>query len=68
MPIRPPPPAEFVGQGPERLRAVVKRAVRDAIERVRTGWREIGYDVPVSLGVIGTTEFEAKESEWLARV
>lgn len=31
----------------ERLRAVVKEAVPDAIERVRTGWRLIGYDVPV---------------------
>ncbi len=31
----------------ERLRAVVKRAVPDAIERVRPGWHLIGYDVPV---------------------
>jgi hypothetical protein len=31
----------------ERLRAVVKQAVPDAIERVRIGWRLIGYDVPV---------------------
>jgi hypothetical protein len=31
----------------ERLRAVVREAVPDAIERVRTGWRLIGYDVPV---------------------
>ena len=31
----------------ERLRSVVKRAVPDAIERVRTGWRLIGYDIPV---------------------
>jgi hypothetical protein len=30
-----------------RLRAVVKEAVPDAIERVRIGWRLIGYDVPV---------------------
>ena len=30
----------------ERLRAVVKQAVPDAIERVRLGWRLIGYDVP----------------------
>ena len=29
----------------DRLRAVVKRAVPEAIERVRTGWRLIGYDV-----------------------
>jgi hypothetical protein len=31
----------------ERLRAVVRRAVPDAIERVRAGWRLIGYDVLV---------------------
>jgi hypothetical protein len=31
----------------ERLRAVVKQAVPDAIERVRLGWRLIGYDIPV---------------------
>jgi hypothetical protein len=31
----------------ERLRGVVHRAVPGAIERVRTGWRLIGYDVPV---------------------
>jgi hypothetical protein len=31
----------------DRLRAVVKRAVPDAVERVRTGWRLIGYEVPV---------------------
>jgi hypothetical protein len=30
-----------------RLRAVVKRAAPDAIERVRPGWRLIGYDIPV---------------------
>jgi hypothetical protein len=30
-----------------RLRSVVKRAVPDAIERVRPGWRLIGYDIPV---------------------
>jgi hypothetical protein len=31
----------------ERLRGVVDAAVPEAIERVRTGWRLIGYDVPV---------------------
>ncbi len=31
----------------ERLRAVVKRAVPDAVERVRPGWRLIGYERPV---------------------
>jgi hypothetical protein len=30
-----------------RLRAIVKRAVPGAIERVRPGWRLIGYDVPI---------------------
>jgi hypothetical protein len=34
----------------ERLRAVVREAVPDAIERVRIGWRLIGYDVPVGKG------------------
>ena len=31
----------------DRLRAIVRRAVPDAIERVRPGWRLIGYDIPV---------------------
>jgi hypothetical protein len=31
----------------ERLRTVVQEAVPEVIERVRTGWRLIGYDVPV---------------------
>ncbi len=31
----------------ERLRSVVHEAVPEAIERVRTGWRLIGYDVPL---------------------
>ena len=31
----------------ERLRAVVQVAVPEAIERVRSGWRLIGYDVPI---------------------
>ncbi len=30
----------------EILRAVVRRAVPEAIERVRGGWRLIGYEVP----------------------
>lgn len=30
----------------ERLRAIVRRAVPDAIETVRPGWRLIGYDLP----------------------
>jgi hypothetical protein len=31
----------------ERLRTLVLDAVPDAIERVRPGWRLIGYDLPV---------------------
>ncbi|HEX5040111.1 MAG TPA: DUF1801 domain-containing protein [Candidatus Limnocylindria bacterium] len=31
----------------ERLRSVVREAAPEAIERVRTGWRIIGYDVRV---------------------
>jgi hypothetical protein len=31
----------------EILRAVMRRAVPDAIERVRAGWRLIGYEVPI---------------------
>lgn len=40
-----PPPIMAVGQ---RLRWVVKRAVPDAIERVRPGWALIGYDLPMA--------------------
>lgn len=31
----------------EALRAIMRRTVPEAIERVRIGWRLIGYDVPV---------------------
>jgi hypothetical protein len=31
----------------DRLRAIVKRVAPDAIERVRPGWRIIGYDLPI---------------------
>jgi len=31
----------------ERLRVIVRRAAPEAIERVRPGWRLIGYDVPI---------------------
>jgi hypothetical protein len=48
------PPDAFLAAYPdgireagEILRAVVRRAVPDAIERVRPGWRLIGYDIPV---------------------
>jgi hypothetical protein len=54
MPIESIPPELFLEGYPpsirraaDRLRAVVKQAVPDAIERVRLGWRLIGYDVPV---------------------
>jgi len=52
--LEPIPPELFLSGFPteirdiaERLRSVVHEAVPDAIERVRTGWRLIGYDVPV---------------------
>ena len=39
-----PPPMRAIA---ERLREVVRMAVPDAIERVRVGWRLIGYDLPL---------------------
>ncbi|MDQ6795703.1 MAG: DUF1801 domain-containing protein [Chloroflexota bacterium] len=52
--IDPIPPDAFlevyrrgIREGANRLRAIVKRAVPDAIERVRLGWRLIGYDLPI---------------------
>lgn len=51
--MQPIPPELFLAGYPDaiqdvadRLRALVQRAVPEAIERVRTGWRLIGYDVP----------------------
>lgn len=48
------PPDAFLSAYPdeiralaETLRAVVRHAAPDAIERVRPGWRLIGYDLPV---------------------
>jgi hypothetical protein len=38
-----PPPMRTIA---EKLRTIVRRAVPDAVERVRPGWRLIGYDVP----------------------
>jgi hypothetical protein len=35
-----------IREAAERLRAIVRRAVPDAVERVRPGWHLIGYDVP----------------------
>lgn len=54
MPARDPIPPELflagysveIRQIAECLREVVREAVPEAIERVRTGWRLIGYDVP----------------------
>ena len=37
------PPVMAIGQ---RLRWVVRRAVPDVVELVRSGWRIIGYDLP----------------------
>ena len=31
----------------DRLRGLVREVVPDAIERVRPGWRLIGYDIPI---------------------
>jgi len=48
-----PPDLFLAGYPPEiqeladRLRALVREAVPEAIERVRSGWRLIGYDLPV---------------------
>jgi hypothetical protein len=39
-----PPAIATIG---ERLREIVRGALPDATERVRPGWRLIGYDVPV---------------------
>lgn len=57
-PVEPIPPELFleryspgIRRAVERLRAVVRRAVPDAIERVRPGWGLIGYDVPVAKGL-----------------
>jgi hypothetical protein len=36
-----------IREGANELRAVVRRAVPEAIERVRLGWRLIGYDLPM---------------------
>ena len=37
---------DWVQEAASTLRAVVREAVPDATERVRAGWRLIGYDVP----------------------
>jgi hypothetical protein len=38
---------EPIREAAERLRAIVRAAVPGAVDRVRWGWRLIGYDVPV---------------------
>lgn len=50
--VEPMPPEAFLAAYPEgirvaaeRLRTIVRRAVPDAVERVRGGWRLIGYEV-----------------------
>jgi len=47
------PPDAFLAGYPDEIRemaevlqSVVRRAVPDAVERVRPGWRLIGYDLP----------------------
>lgn len=39
-----------LGRIGERMRQLVRRTLPDAVERVRPGWRVIGYDVPVGRG------------------
>ncbi len=39
-----PPPMQAIAH---RLREIVIAAIPDAIERVRPGWRLIGYDLPI---------------------
>ncbi len=39
-----PPPIRSIA---ETLRLIVRRAMPDAVERVRSGWRLIGYDLPI---------------------
>lgn len=36
-----------IREAAEALRRIVQRTVPDTVERVRPGWRLIGYDVPV---------------------
>jgi hypothetical protein len=41
------PYPDAIREAADALRILVKRAVPDAIERVRPGWRLIGYEIPV---------------------
>jgi hypothetical protein len=38
---------DHIREGAETLRAIVRRTIPDALERVRGGWRLIGYEVPI---------------------
>ena len=38
---------DWIRESCDALRSIVRKAVPDAVERVRPGWRLIGYDVPV---------------------
>jgi hypothetical protein len=40
-----PPPMQAIAH---RLRAIVRAAIPDVVERVRPGWRLIGYDLPLA--------------------
>jgi hypothetical protein len=55
--MEPYPPEQLLADYPgpmqdiaESLRAIVRRTIPGAIERVRPGWRLIGYDVPLGRG------------------
>lgn len=39
-----PPPMQSIAN---RLREIVKETIPEAVERVRPGWRLIGYDLPI---------------------
>jgi hypothetical protein len=56
-PVETIPPEALLADAPEpiariggRLRELLRVTVPDAVERVRPGWRLIGYDVPASSG------------------
>jgi hypothetical protein len=55
----PPPMRAIAG----RLRAIVRRAVPDAVEQVRPGWRLIGYDVPAGPRRLAYFCYVAPETE-----
>lgn len=54
------PPMRAIG---ESLRVIVRRAVPDAVERVRLGWRLIGYDVPAGPRRLSYFSYVAPEVE-----